>query len=207
MLELSRQGLILVGGGGHCRALVDVLETAQIAIAGVIDNALSVDDSLLGYSVIGKDSDLEGLRASCADALVSVGQIRSADVRMKLYSLLVQHGYRIPTVVSPKAHVSRHAKLDSGTVVMHMAVVNAAARIEKNCIVNSGAIVEHDCHIASHCHVAIGAKLCGGVVLEEGVFVGAGAVIREGIHIGARAIIGCGVTVKKNVPSGIVVKE
>lgn len=207
MPELSRQGLILVGGGGHCRALIDVLEVANIAIAGIIDNALKVQDSLLGYPVIGKDSDLESLRASCDEALVSVGQIRSADVRMRLYSLLLHSGYRIPIVVSPKACVSKHAKIDSGTVVMHMAVVNSSAIVDKNCIINTGAIVEHDCQISSHCHVAIGAKLCGGVVLEEGVFVGAGAIVREGIRIGAKAIVGCGVTVKTNVPAGIVVKE
>ena len=46
---------------------------------------------------------------------------------------------------------------------MHDAVINANARIGKNCIINSKALVEHDVIIGDHCHIATGAIVNGEV--------------------------------------------
>ena len=51
--------LILIGGGGHCHACIDVIEsTSTFEIIGIIDTKDKIGQSVLGYPIIGKDSDL-----------------------------------------------------------------------------------------------------------------------------------------------------
>ena len=63
--------------------------------------------------------------------MIGIGQIKTAKIRVRIFELLNKLGYVLPTIVSPRAHVSKHAKIGDGTIVMHDAVVNANARLEK----------------------------------------------------------------------------
>ena len=198
--------LLLVGGGGHCRSSIDVIEEeGRFRVAGIVDRARS-GPPVLGYPVLGDDEDLARLLASCADALVTVGQIKSPDARRRLYVLLKDSGARLPAIVSPHAHVSRHAELGEGTIAMHGAVVNASASVGANCIVNSLALIEHDAKVGEHCHIATGARVNGDVVIGAGTFVGSGAVIREGVRIGSGVIIGAGSLVLADVADGAAIR-
>ena len=54
--------ILLIGGGGHCRSVIDVIEQeAKYTIAGVIDKKELIGTKVLGYEVIGSDDDLEVL--------------------------------------------------------------------------------------------------------------------------------------------------
>lgn len=193
-----------MGGGGHCRSAIDVLEACALPVAGVVHGEACARNAVLGYPALGADIDLPRLRKSYSYALVTVGQIKSAQVRIDLYNALVALNFTLPVVMSPRAHVSRHAAVNAGTIVMHDAFVNSGAQVGENCIINTKALIEHDCTIGKHCHVAIGAVLCGNVHVGGGCFIGAGAVVKQGVRIGANALIGMGCVVRHDVPEGSV---
>lgn len=185
--------ILLVGGGGHCKALIDVIESGgEYTIAGIIDRPELVGKKLLGYDVIGCDDDLASLVSRYPNAIVSVGQVRTPDLRKKLFALLERAGYVIPSIVSPRAYVSPHARIERGSVVMHDALINAHARVGANCIVNTKALIEHDCRVGDHCHVSTGAILNGATVVGEGTFVGSNAVSKEGALIAEASFIKAG---------------
>ena len=80
---------------------------------------------------------------------------------------------------------------------MHDAIVNANARIGKNCIINSKALVEHDAIIGDHCHIATGAIAGNGeVIMGDKIFLD-GVVTKQSISVGNNCIIGAGVVVKR----------
>lgn len=192
--------VILVGGGGHCRSVIDVIETeGRFEIAGIVDSDKGNVKDCMGFSCIGEDTDLPQLVSDYQSALVTVGQIKSAEIRMRLFSELRKLGANIPVIVSPKSHVSRRSNIDSGTVIMHGAVVCAAADIGANCIINNQALIEHDVVVESHCHISTGAKVNGGAIVETETFIGSGAVIREGVRIGKGSIVGAGAVVLRNL--------
>ena len=142
---MSKEDIILVGGGGHCRSCIDVIELQGLyRITGILDLSARVGQSVLGYPILGIDDDLPVLAQKYRHFLVTVGQIKSSVKRHELFERLKVLGVSLPTIVSPSALVSRHAELAAGTIVMHHAVVNAGARIGANCIINTGAIIEHD---------------------------------------------------------------
>ena len=197
---MSKPEIILIGAGGHARACIDVIEQqGYFQIAGLVDRPEQRNTRCLGYSVIGADTDLSELIQHYSHALITVGQIETAEHRIRLYQQAAQHRFHLPAIISSFAYVSRHANIGEGTVVMHGAIVNAAARVGKNCIVNNQALVEHDVNIDDHCHISTGAVLNGAVSIGAGSFVGSGSVIKEGVTIGKGCLVGMGLTVRQNL--------
>ncbi|WP_243439144.1 acetyltransferase [Fundidesulfovibrio soli] len=189
------EAILLVGGGGHCRSVIDVLEAAGRRIAGVVERPGSGVSEVLGHPVLGTDEDLPALARLYRFALITVGQLESPQPRMRLAALLKELGFSFPAVASPLARVSPHASLGQGTVVHHFAVVNAGARVGAHCILNTRALVEHDAAVGDFCHVSTGAVLNGGTSVGEGCFIGSGAICRDNISIGAGCFVAMGVRV------------
>lgn len=196
------KGLLLIGGGGHCKAAIDVIETAGLKIAGVLERSGADFADVLGYPVLGDDSALTKFVAKGHSVMVTIGQIKSPAARIRAFEAAQASGADMPSVVSPNAYVSRHASLGAGALVLHGAVINAAARVGHNVIVNSLALVEHDVEVGDHCHIATGARINGSVTIGDGVFIGSGAVIKNGVSIGAGALIGAGAVVCNDISKG-----
>lgn len=172
--------ILLIGGGGHCKSVIDVIEQeAKYKIAGIIDKKELIGDEVLGYKIIGCDEDLKDLRKKFPHAIITVGQIKSNEIRVNLFKLLKELDFHMPTIISPLAYVSKHAFVDEGSVIMHHALINPHAKIGKNCIINSKALVEHDAVIEDNVHIATCAIINGGATVKENTFFGSGAVIRE----------------------------
>ncbi|HQS67276.1 MAG TPA: acetyltransferase [Sulfuricurvum sp.] len=192
-----KQKIILIGGGGHCKSLIDVIEMeGSFEVAGIIDKKEMIGQTVLGYKIIGCDDDLNDLFQKYKYAIVSVGQIKSPELRIKLFNHLNSIGFETPTIISPRAYISKHASVDKGTVVLHDALINSEARIGKNCIINSKALIEHDCNIADHCHISTGAVINGGTTIGEGTFFGSNAATKESITIAPGAFIKAGSLIK-----------
>ena len=84
--------IILIGGGGHCKSVIDVIEQqAQFEIAGIVDKPEFINNKILGYTVIGDDSDLEKLARKYNYALITVGQIKSPRLRVRLFDLATKN--------------------------------------------------------------------------------------------------------------------
>lgn len=189
--------IILIGGGGHCKSVIDVIENENsFTIAGIIDQKEFIGQKVFGYKIIGCDDNLEEFFEHFKYAIVTVGQITSPDVRIKLFNLLKKIGYELPTIISPRAYISKYASIGSGSVVMHDALINANAVIGKNCIVNSKALIEHDSVVENHCHISTGAILNGGTVVKQGTFFGSSAVSKEYATINEYSFIKAGSIVK-----------
>ncbi len=191
--------LLLLGAGGHAKAVIEVARACGIEIAGLVAEA-PAGTSVMGVAVIGTDADLPRLRAEGMEAaFVAVG---ANALRQLLAQRLCAMGFRLPSLVHPSAIISQSASFGDGVVVMPLAFAGAETRIGDVSILNSAAIVEHDGRIASAAHVAPGAVLAGDVVVGERSLIGVGAVVRPGIRIGADAVIGAGAAVVADVADG-----
>ena len=200
--------ILLIGAGGHARSCIDVLEEEnQFEIAGLIEKSEGISNESLGYPIIGTDDDLMVLRKQYSNALITVGQIKSPKIRIKLYQLLKELDFTLPVIVSSHAYVSKHAQIGEGSIVMHGVIINANAIIGNNCIINNRALIEHDAVIGDHCHIATGAIINGEVSVGDETFIGSGALTRQAISIGGNCVIGAGVVLKNDIESNKVVKK
>jgi len=189
--------IILIGGGGHCKSVIDVIEKeGRFKIAGIVDVPELLGTEILGYPIIGNDSDIENLSNKYTYALITVGQIRSPKIRIKLFNLVKKVGLICPTIISSRAYISEHSIIGSGTVVMHDVLINAGAFIGNNCIINSKALIEHDSKISDHCHISTNAVVNGGVTIKRGCFLGSGSITNNLITIKENSFIKAGVIIK-----------
>jgi sugar O-acyltransferase (sialic acid O-acetyltransferase NeuD family) len=196
---MSKPKIILIGAGGHADACIDVIEQhGQYQIAGLVGMPEEMHSRHFAYSVIATDVDLPQLAKDYQYALITVGQIQTPDHRIRLYQKATELRFQLPAIISPSAHVSRHATIGSGTIVMHGAIVSVGARVVNNCIINTHALLEHGATVEDHCHISTGAILNGDVHIGAGSFVGSGSIIKEGITLGKRCFVGMGLAVRHN---------
>ncbi|MDH4944078.1 NeuD/PglB/VioB family sugar acetyltransferase [Sulfurimonas sp. C5] len=181
---MSKEKVLLIGGGGHCHSVIDVLEQEnKYKIMGIIDKPELKGKKILGYEVIGSDDDLQTIFQNCKNAVITIGHIQSNKIRVQLFQKLKEIGFSLPIVISPIAYVSKYAQIGEGSIVMHHALVNANAKIGVNCIINSKALVEHDVIIEDNCHIATASVVNGGVTVKVNTFYGSNAVSKQDVEI------------------------
>jgi sugar O-acyltransferase (sialic acid O-acetyltransferase NeuD family) len=200
---MTQPTILLLGAGGHARACIDVIEQeARYKIAGLVGLPEQVGDTVLGYSVIGSDADIARLAGVCQYAIVTIGQIKTPAIRIRLFAELEKLGIDLPVVISPRAYVSRHASIGLGTIVMHGAIVNAGAAVGRNCILNSQSLIEHDVIVGDHCHISTRAAINSGTKVGRGTFIGSGSTVRQELSLGDHCVVGMGQSVRANCGSG-----
>ena len=185
--------ILLIGGGGHCHSVIDVIEQeGKYTIAGIVDKKELIGTKVLDYKVIACDDNLEELFKTYQYAIITVGQIKSNSLRVKLFDLVKSVGYTLPTIISPLSYISKYSKINEGTIVHHHALINANATIGKNCIINTKSLIEHDVNIKDNCHISTGAIINGGTTVKENTFIGSNSISIESIIIKNNSFIKAG---------------
>ena len=203
----NKPEIILIGGGGHCKAVIDIIETEnKFQIIGIIDTTDKLGQKTLGYKIIGSDDDIPQLAKQHKYFLITVGHIKSPKLRIKLFDIVKKAGGILPIIVSTNAYISKHAKIGEGTVIMHQVIINADTVIGRNCILNNKALIEHDCIIENNCHISTNAVVNGSCKIENECFIGSSSVLKNNISITSNTIIGAGSVITKNITeSGVYV--
>ena len=191
--------LILIGGGGHCKSVIEVAESAGYEIKGILDMPDEVGKEVLpGHKVIGTDDEIPQYVEEC-DFIITVGFIKNPALRIKLYNKVKAAGGRLATIIASTAHVSKYAELGEGTVIMHQAFVNAGAKIGDNCIINTFVNIEHDAEVGNQCHISTGTMVNGECKIGENCFIGSQSVCANCIEIASDIIVGAGSVVRKSI--------
>lgn len=193
--------IILLGGGGHCKSVIDSIESLnEFEIVGILDVENRVGQSIMGYKIIGTDSELNNLyKSGVENAFISLGSIGNTEIREKIAKRLLKIGFNIPNILDPSAKISKSVSFKSGIFVGKGAIVNSDCIIGDFSIINSGAIIEHDCVLGSFVHCAPGSVLCGGVSIGDKSHIGANSTIKQGIHIENNVVVGIGTVILNDI--------
>jgi len=195
---MDKKNLILLGGGGHCKSVIDVAESSGWTILGILDTAENMGKKVLDYSIIGTDEAIPDFVHN-AYFLVTVGQIKDVGLRIKLHEMVLKTGGKLATVIASDAYVSKHVEIGKGTVVMHKAVVNAGAKIGLGCIINTMANIEHDAAIGDYCHISTGSMINGACKIGDRIFVGSGSILANGVCIASDCVIAAASFIRKSI--------
>ncbi len=190
--------LILVGGGGHCKSVIEAAESAGYIILGVLDMSEEVGEIVLSTKVIGTDDDIPAY-VDKAEFVITVGFIKNPATRIKLYNRIKEAGGKLATIVASTAYVSKYAEIGEGTVVMHNAFVNAGAKVGNNVILNTFTNIEHDAEIGDQCHISTGTMVNGECKVGKNCFIGSQSVLANCISVGDDIIVGAGSFVRKSI--------
>jgi sugar O-acyltransferase (sialic acid O-acetyltransferase NeuD family) len=204
---INMEPVILIGGGGHCISCIDVIRSAnKLEIIGILDTIDKVGLNIMGVPVIGTDDDIPILSGKYKNFLITIGQIKTVEKRIRIYNTVKESGGNLPFIISPKAYVSPSASIDEGTIVMHNSMINAMAVVGKNCIINSGALIEHEVSVGDFCHISTQAVVNGQVIIGKNSFIGSNSVITNNVSLPDGIIVSAGACVlKTQEESGIYI--
>ena len=194
--------LVLLGAGGHCESVIEVIESIdQYKIHGILDPTFSEieEKKVSGYNIIGNDDKIIELISEGFEFVITVGQIKTAQIRKKLYQFVKTHGGKLPVIKASTAYVSKYSKVGEGTVLMHFSMINNNVKIGICNIINNYTSVEHGCAIGDFNHISTRATVNGDVVVQNEVFIGSGVIINQGYSISNKSIIGSGAVVRHNI--------
>jgi sugar O-acyltransferase (sialic acid O-acetyltransferase NeuD family) len=195
--------LVVLGGGGFARNVLDVVESAgrsgmRCRLLGVLDRDDRLNPALArrGCRLLGTEAALAHLDARYLIAIADPA------IRRRLDRYAGDLG-RLPAVaVHAAASVSAHTRLGPGAVVTAGARIASDVTIGRHVHVNFNATVGHDVELGSFVTLHPQAAVSGNAVLADGVTLGAGAVVLPGVRIGRGATVGAGAVVLHDVGAG-----
>ena len=196
---------IIIGGGGHAKVLIDILQEQECNIIGYTE-MIDKKEDILGVHCIGNDDEI--LKYNCEDVFLvnGLGSTGNQSHRKNIYELYTSKEYVFPPVVSVFALISRDVEVGIGVQIMRGVLIQPGVRIDANAIINTGAIIDHDCLIGKHVHVAPGVTISGGVTIDEMSHIGTGAKIIQAIKISREVLVAAGAVVVNDVPEKTCVK-
>jgi len=181
--------IILYGGGGHARVVVDCLTSRRQPLAGFVDD--NPQARLLTLSHLGSyDPSMNGKDLF----IIAVG---NNQIRKEICRKIVHH---FGKAIHSTALISDFAQVAEGCMIFHQSVIQSGTTVGSHVIFNTASQVDHDCVINDFAHIGPGAVLCGNVTVGEGTLIGAGAVILPGIKIGKWTTVGAGAVITKDLP-------
>lgn len=198
--------IYVLGIGHNTIVYIDLLEQCGYNILGLYNYADDkIGEEYFGYQIIGtyndlySKSDLTGMSFA-----LSMGDNR---MRKDAYDKITSKNGNIPTIVHPKADVSKYAKLGNGVIVHSNTVIHPDTIIGDNTVFSCNATMIHSSIIGNHCYIAGNALIGAYTKILDGVLVGLNATVVSGKvdYIGVNAIIGAGAVVSSSVESNCIV--
>ena len=194
-------GVVIIGGGGHAKVVIESLRASGHAVAAIVD-ADPTPREVLDVPVVGDDLKLPALKEQGLSQLfVAIGDNR---LREKLGRKAQGLGFVLVNAIHPSAVISPSAKLGQGVAVMAGVAINADTDVGDLAIINTGAVVDHDGRLGVACHLGPAAALAGSVTVGDRAFLGVGARVIPGVTIGADTTVGAGGVVVRDLPDGVL---
>ncbi len=192
--------IVIIGGGEFAHLIIDVIKKLnQYEIIGYTD---LIDKGLiLGTEYLGTDEVLIDIlkKYKNCKAVVAVGLIKISYVRNKVYEMLKELGFELPSIISKNAILQEDVIIGEGTCVLDHALINAGTRIGKCCIIGPGAIVEHHCTSGDFVTFATGAIFAAGSTIGDNSILSIGAIVVSHKNICSNCFIGAGSVAINNI--------
>jgi sugar O-acyltransferase (sialic acid O-acetyltransferase NeuD family) len=187
--------IIILGASGHAKVVIGALR----ATGGDIKAALDDDEQKWGAKIQGVtiEGPLRNFNKYGFPGVIAIGHNIT---RRSIAVQFMDHGWS--TVIHPIAWIDPSVRIGKGTVVFAGAIIQPDSFIGNHVILNTSSSIDHDCSIGDFVHIAPGVRLAGGVIIEEGAFLGIGSIVLPGARIGSWATVGAGSVVIHDVPPG-----
>jgi UDP-perosamine 4-acetyltransferase len=195
----TKNEFIVLGSGGHAAVIVDLLESLNYKIIGILTKEKSLKE-YLGYPILGDDSILKTFTKSHLFFANGIGFVNnSLKTRKDVFEKLQLLKLKVPILKHKSAIVSARSVLKEGCQILAGTNIGVNVLIGENTIVNSNVTIEHGSIIGPNCHIAPGSILCGNVNIGENTFIGAGSTIINDINISKNCLIGAGSLLLKDI--------
>lgn len=141
--------LVILGAGGYGQTVSDIAMQSE-----KYEEIVFLDDNATADNIIGMCKDFTDFIDENTEFYPAFG---NNVARLSFIEKLEEKGAKITTIIHNTAYISPRTRIENGSAILPMAVVNTDIVIKKGCIINCGAIVDHGCIIEKGVHISPGA--------------------------------------------------
>ncbi len=123
-------------------------------------------------------------------------------LRSRLLNKARDLGYALASYISPRAYVSKQAKLGEHCFIFENNVIQPYAQMGDNVILWSGNHIGHHSRIGAHCFISSHAVISGFATVGQYCFLGVNASIANNINVADDCWIGPGIVITKDTKPG-----
>ena len=203
--DSSIKNIVIIGAGGFGREVADTIRainkvSREYNIIGFIDDDESLKGAVLnGIAVVGTGNELKRLaKEELLYAVIAIGAPKVKKVIAEKYNAYV----RWETIIHPSAVISDYTKIGEGCIFQAHIFVGPNTKIGNHCMLNIGTSLGHDAVMGDYSSAMCQCDITGGVILEEGVYLGSGARIVPLKVIGSWAFLCAGSVVLDSIEAG-----
>lgn len=196
--------IILIGGGGNCKKIIDIIYSYNLKIEGILDDKFKnkTIDFYRNTKIIGKINSIEKYKEF--NIIITIGNINFRTLFFEKYN-----EYNFINLSHKSCYISETAKLGKGIIIHYGVYVGPDVVIDNFCHLDTNSIVEHDCILNKNIMVCPNVTICGGVNVEDNVFIGASTTIinstnEKKIILRKNSFIGAGSLINKNIGENIL---
>ena len=190
------KNIVLIGGGGHCISIIDLIENNKYKILGYVDKN---DLKIKKIKYLGNDSEFLNKNNICTNIHISLGYMGGVNHRKRLYNIYKKKNFDFPVLISEKSSVSKKSNIGYGSVLMNGVIIQPHVKIGINTIINNNTLIDHEVEIGNHCHISTSVTINGKVSIGNDVFIGSGSIIKNNVKINDNVVVGMGSIVLNNI--------
>jgi UDP-N-acetylbacillosamine N-acetyltransferase len=196
--------LVIWGAGQHALVVAEIVRLrGEYELVGWLDD-VNIDrhgSAYAGLPILGGREQLDRLHDQGVDDIAfAVGR---CEARLKLAALASGYGYRLPTLIHPRASVGTGVPIAEGTVLKAGAVIDVGVTVGAHVMLGHSSVA-HGSVLEDGVLMAGGCSIAGGVRIGRGTLVGSGVAVRDRARIGRGCLIGAGAVVVHDIPDGFV---
>lgn len=190
--------LILIGVGGHARAVISVIKRiSKLKLKYIIDpNFKNNEEKILGHLVNGSLELLKNLTPENFEIFLAIGDNY---LRYKISKQPLVNKFNFINIIDPTSNFCSSSLMGHGNFIGPMAHIGPDIKIGNFNILNTQSNLEHESTIGNFCQLAPGATICGRCKIGNKVYFGANSTVIEKISINHENIIGAGSVIIKDI--------
>ena len=190
----GRDGLVVLGDGGHAASVAEAAESSGFEVAGFIE--IGAEPAPLKSL----SSRVRGLDFETAALAIGVG---TNFLRAAIHAVVSSEfpAASFPPIVHQTAWLSPSAEIGDGVTLLAHSSVGPNARLGLGSLVNTGASLDHDGELGDFASLGPGARTGGNVTIGSRTMIGLQAGILQGRTVGEDSVVGAQSLVLQDIPS------
>ncbi len=200
---------LIIFGNGFCAEVVAkiILESNNFEIiCFTVDKKYIKKKKIFGIPVI----DFETVKKKYKNKkncriFVAAGYSSMNKVREKIFKNIKKIGFKIASIVHPKAILPRDFKYGQNCLIMNSVHIHPLVKIGNNNFLWPGSIISHHVKVGNNCWFTSGSAVAGNTYIGNNCFFGINSSITNNLRINDYSFIGARALVAKNLKKKSVV--
>ena len=204
-----KKDIIIIGGKGGCKMVIDAITSSKLYnIRGIIDNEMKIGEQVMGYNIIGNDSNLiEILKLGFKNIVLSFSLLGNLKLRNEKYKYYLGLGFKFPNIIHKYAILEPSVKLGYGNIILAGSILGSEVSIGNVNYINTGSIICHESKLGNNNHFAPNSVIAGRVKVGNNVLIGMCATTFFDLNIGSNVVINNGVNIVNDIEDNKVIKK